>query len=178
MSTLLVHFVSDFLRDTLPAAGQFGEALRCAVLQDEKVAFQNYGLDSDQKQILMTKSRERILEALSNEVGAVMDEVDGKVAAAVALAYPSGSVEVREAKVLFNAGNSRTILVRGFGFNNPTVDVLPQAGGSAVAATILNKACDPDVWQRLYVSATLAPGSYTMRVTSGTKQGQTDFDVT
>src|SRR5206468_3650388 len=102
--------------------------------------------------------------------------------AGMAVAYPAGTVEIREVKVLWSSGNNRTILVRGWGFASPLAEVLPRGGGAPVAATVTARACDADVWQRLYVTVSLAAGSYTMRVTRQDAayrgaQGSRNFDV-
>ena len=159
MATLLVHFISDFLRDAGTTAGNFGENLRCAVMLDDQVALKNYGLNNTQIGVLQTKDRVKILKQVSDEIGAVMDELDP--APGSGLLYPSGSVEVRAVKLLWSSGTNRKVVLRGTGFDtNAVVKFQPAGAGPAVTGTVERRACDADGWQRLYVSATLTAGAY------------------
>jgi hypothetical protein len=163
MATLLIHVISDFLRDQPPQAGQFGEVFRCAVLENDTTALTNYGCNAAQITVLQTRDRTQILNALSKEIGAVMDELG--VGPGITTKYPGGSVRVKQTQLLWSAGNQRNVMVRGDGFDNAvTVDFVP-AAGNAVSGTVHATACDKDVWQRLYVTATLPAGTYTVRVT-------------
>jgi len=176
MATLLIHVISDFLRDSPPAANQFGETLRCAVMDNELNALTAYGCSPGQIALLQTRDRKKFLQALSDEIGAIMDELDMGMQG-VALNYPAGSVRLKEVKVLFSAGKNRTIAIRGDGFaGNLTVSFAPTAG-APVAGAVATRACDKDVWQRLYVTATLNPGDYTVTVVSSV-QGQDSTTLT
>jgi hypothetical protein len=163
MATLLVHFISDFLRDVGTTAGNFGENLRCAVLLDDQVALKNYGLNNAQVGVLQSRDREKILKQLSDEIGAVMNELDA--APGTGLLYPSGSVEVREVKLLWSSGNDRKIVIRGTAFaTDAVVEFVPIGGGGKTNGTVERRACDTDAWQRLYVSVTLPAGAYDVTV--------------
>jgi len=163
MATLLIHFISDFLRDTPSQPGQFGETLRCASLLNDATALATYGLNGSQIATLQTKSRSKILEAVSAEIGAVMDELDTNPGG---LLYPAGSVELREVKLLFASGNDRTIVARGTGFDTAPTVTFTSSASVVTPGVIVKRACDPDVWQRLYVTVTLPADTYTVSVTS------------
>jgi hypothetical protein len=169
MSTLLVHVISDFLRDQPPQANQMGEAFRCAVLDDEVAALNSYGCSPQQIAILQTRDRTKILDFLSNEIGAVMDELDPT--AAMALNYPGGSVRLKEAKVLWSAGTNRNIVIRGDGLAGTVTVTFQAGGGTPIAGVVVTADCDKDVWQRLYVTAVLPAGNYTVTVASPAAAG-------
>ena len=177
MSKLLVHLIGDFLRDDPTTAGQFGETLRCAILDNENVALAAYGMSNQQINVLITRDRKQILDALSDEIGAVMDELDwGKIG--LKGVYPAGGVHLREARVLYSNGNNRTIEIRGSGFEpGRTVDFVPKAGGGAVAGNIQGRNCDKDVWQRLFVTANLAAGTWATTVTRPTGSASDTIDL-
>jgi hypothetical protein len=164
MSTLLIHVLSDYLRDSAPAANMFGEAFRCAVLDDENTALTNYGCSPSQIAFLISRDRKTILDALSKEIGPVMDELDPSSGAI--LNYPGGSVRLREWKVLYNNGNNRTVMIRGDGLADPVTVKFVDGGGNAIAGNVVGKNCDKDVWQRMYVTAALPAGSYSVTVQS------------
>ncbi len=165
MAKLLIQLIADFIRDLPTAPDQFGEALRCAILEDEEVGLRNYGMSDNQILILKTRDRQTFLNEISREIGAVMDEIDQ--GPDFSPAYPAG-VHLREAKVIISNGNDRTVLVRGAGFAPKTaVTITPGAGGAAIPNTVEGQRCDADVWQRCYVKVTLAPGTYTVTVTNG-----------
>jgi hypothetical protein len=181
MSTLLIHFISDFLRDAAPTAGNFGEALRCKVLEDENTAMNAYGLSIQQKGVIRLRDRQKILKFLADEIGAVMDEVDGTLLG-FGPAYPAGAIHLRAAAVLFtDATGLRTIRIRGSGME-PTsaVTFTPKAGGAVAAGTIVARTCDRDVWQRLHVTANLPAGDYVVTVTkpSNSPAGDGKIDLT
>ena len=164
MAKLIIQLVADFLRDTPTAANQYGEALRCAVLDNEVNALTAYGLTQNQIDILvLNRNRETIMKAISDEIGAIMDEIEWPIGG-MALAYPQGAVHFREVKLLFSNANVRTIMVRGSGLEGPSVEFTPKGGGGATAGNILSRSCEKDAWQRLYVSVTLPAGTYTVRV--------------
>jgi hypothetical protein len=170
MSTLLVHVISDFLRDQPPQANQMGEPFRCAVLDDENTALQNYGCSQYQIGVLTSRNRAAFLQALSQEIGAVMDELDN--VAGVALNYPGGKVRLKEAKVLASApGNNRYIAIRGDGLAGTIGVSFQSGGGNPIQGTVAQRTCDRDVWQRLFVTATLPVGNYTVTVNSGGAAG-------
>ena len=169
MSTLLIHVISDFLRDTAPQANMFGEAFRCAVLDNERTALTNYGCTPGQIGILISRDRKAILDAISAEIGPVMDELDPP--SAVALTYPSGSVRLREWKAVINNGNNRTVMIRGDGLADPLTVTFVDASANTIAGNVAGKDCDTDVWQRIYVTATLPAGSYGITIQS-TPNGQ------
>ena len=179
MAKLIVQLIADFLRDDATVAGKFGEALRCAVLEDETQALQAYGLNQQQINVLIGRNRKDILQRLNDEIGAIMDELDfGK--ANLLVSYPGGGVHLRAATVLFSTGNNRTVMFRGTGFiNGTTVSFAPKAGGGAATAGAVQKtSCDKDVWQRLYATVTLAPGTYTATLTRPDNGAQDVIDVT
>jgi len=178
VSTLLIHFISDFLRDQASAPNQFGETLRCAVMENEITATQNYGLSQVQINILIKRDRAKILERLSEEIGAFGDEVDG-TAPNLALLYPAGGVHIRKCKLLFSNGNNRTVEIRGVGFEAASpVEFAPQGGGPVIQGAITRRSCDADLWQRLYVTATLPAASYGVTVKkAGGAQDNAVLDV-
>jgi hypothetical protein len=179
MAKLIVQLIADFLRDDATVPNQFGEALRCAVLEDETVALQAYGLNQQQINVLVGRNRKDILQRISDEIGAVMDELDfGKPMLNVN--YPGGGVHLRAASILFSAGNNRTLMFRGTGFDaGTTVSFAPKGGGAATAGAVQKTTCDKDVWQRLYVTVTLAAGTYTATVKrTNTAQDVTDVTFT
>ena len=107
MATLLVHFISDFLRDAGTTAGNFGENLRCAVMLDDQVALKNYGLNNTQIGVLQTKDRVKILKQVSDEIGAVMNELDPAPGSGLLYACGLGRGACREVLELGNQSQGR-----------------------------------------------------------------------
>jgi len=169
MSTLLIHFLSDFLRDNMPDPNNLGEKLRCKVLDDEISAFTEYGLTGAQIGQLVTRDRQKIMQAVFDEIGPAMDEVaDGGGKSGIKMMYPGGSVHLREVVVATSNGSKRLIMVRGTGFSaSPSVE-FQDGAGNTIQGVVLHESCDPDVWQRLQVSVDLPAGTYTVTVRSQT----------
>jgi hypothetical protein len=163
MATLLIHVISDFLRDQGTQANLFGEAFRCAVLEDETTALTNYGCSPAQIQLLLKRDRNQFLAAVSKEIGAVMDELDTTLG--MNLNYPGGSVRLKQAKVLFSTGNARNIEIRGDGLAG-VLTVTFVKGAVTTPGVVVGRTCDKDVWQRVYVTANLAAGNYIATVAS------------
>lgn len=161
MATLLIHFVSDFLRD---------ENLRCRVMEDEEQAYADYGLSTNQKAFLNkvqsgTVTREDLLQEMSREIPPFRYESGAGDPQSV-LQYPSGDVVIHEHAVTTN-GPRRTVDVSGTGFvSNCTVTFTPSVG-NPIPGTVTNRSCDIDAWQRLTIEVTAATGTYTMRIDRG-----------
>jgi hypothetical protein len=160
----MIHFISDFLRDAPPSASQCGEALRSQILDNEQDGLVAYGLNELQIAVLMTQDRAKIMEAAFAELPPMMNEVGAQVPG-IDLLYPGGTVHIREISIESSSGNDRVILIRGTGFvGTCLVEFAPAGHGPSINGAVISKTADPDVWQRLRVTATLAPGTYTVSV--------------
>jgi hypothetical protein len=151
-ATLLIHFISDFLRD---------ESLRCRVMEDENETYIDYGLSPSQRNVLHgvrdgSIDRVQLLAEINKEIGAIRFEAG----AGEVLQYPAGDVQIRDAAV-FSNGNQRIIRAVGIGF---VADAKVTIDGTQIPRASIKRSCDVDVWQRLTITTELAPGVYKLRV--------------
>lgn len=173
---LLIHFISDFLRD---------EALRCEVLKNERIGPADYGLTSDQVNILNHFDPDYILCAIYNElldVGVDLirkeQEKEGQpnpqpspakdCAPSLKLmldsAYSAGGVHPRKVTPPTVPVNSaRTVEIAGNGFDR-NVEIRFIKGNDITAAVVSGSHCDIDLYQRLNVEVTFADkGDWTIQ---------------
>lgn len=155
MATLLIHFISDFLRD---------EALRCSVMEDEDAAYAKYGLSPEQQALLQRvrdgdATRDDLLKAIADEIGPIRFEPG-----AGALTYPAGDVIIHRHQVS-SVGDARTVELVGVGFASGSTVTFTAGDGTSTPGVVTKRTCDVDVWQRLTVTVTLPPGGYTMTIT-------------
>lgn len=155
MANLLIHFISDFLRD---------EGLRCLVMEDEDEAYAKHKLTPQQQAILRsvrdgTIDRVQLLAEINKEIGAIRFEAG----AGQVLQYPAGDVRIREHAV-FSNGAHRIVRVSGIGFvDGATVTF----DGTPVPKNKITRSCDVDVWQRLSINVDLPAGMHTLRIDRG-----------
>lgn len=159
MATLLLHFISDFLRD---------ESLRCRVMEDEDEAYTAHGLSITQREVLRqvrdgNLTREQFLAEIGREIEPIRFEAGAGIPYGV-LQYPAGDVEIHSYRVDSN-GDDRWVRVVGIGFTNDCTVNFMAFDGTNYAGNPVKRSCDPDVWQRLTVTATLPAGTYTMTIT-------------
>lgn len=153
-STLLVHFISDFLRDT---------KLRCAVLENEEIGLAEYGLNDKQAEVLLTFETPKILKFIEDELrglGIDMEKKKEEMPAAILASsnfYQAGDVHPR--KVVphtIKVNQSCRLTLCGNGFDQYTqvrftIGIVPDA----VVARVVSSHCDVDLYQRIELEAEL-----------------------
>jgi hypothetical protein len=168
MPTLLVHFISDFLRDP---------GVRCAVLKNEVDGARAYGLDDAQIAVLKTLDKKTILDAVLEELMAIGVDMDAKKnevfggggggggggALALANMYSAGGIHPRKAvpnKV--PAGADCTVVIAGNGFDKHVAVRFSDGTNPPIAGRVVSVECGHDLYQRVEVEVNLPAGVYTV----------------
>lgn len=165
--TLLVHFVSDFLRDP---------DLRARVLKDEDAGSAHYGLSAAQIQVMKTFDKTTILNALYDELLSIGIDMDAKKnevhgggggagggGVAMANLYTSGGIHPR--KVIPSAIQANTdfkVTIAGNGFDKFVAVRFNDGNQPPVTGKVVSIDCDLDLYQRLEVEVKLPAGTYTI----------------
>jgi hypothetical protein len=164
--TLLVHFISDFLRDP---------NVRCAVLQNEVDGARAYGLDDGQIKILKTLDKKTILDAVVEELAAIGVDMDAKKnevlggggggggALALANMYSAGGIHPRKAvPSKIPAGSDCTVVIAGNGFDKYVAVRFNDGTNPPIAGRVVAVECGHDLYQRVEVEVNLPAGVYTV----------------
>lgn len=164
--TLLVHFISDVLRDP---------ELRCQVLKNEAEGAKAYGLSDAQVAVMRSLDKQKIVAAMLEELLAIGVDLDAKKnevlgggggggggALALANLYSAGGIHPR--KVIpstIAAGVDCRITVCGNGFDKYAA-VRFTDGTNQVPGRVVAVRCDADLYQRLEIEVKLPAGTYTI----------------
>lgn len=166
MSTLLVHFISDFLRDP---------ELRCKVLKNDITGPQQYGLTDQQIQKLRSFDSQAVLAEVLAELKSVGIDLEAKgeevnggggpafAAMATLNLYSAGGIHPRRAVPSTVPANTWSkLIIAGNGFDKYVQIRFAKTDGTGthVMGTVVKTQCDIDLYQRVEVEVNLPAGQW------------------
>lgn len=165
MPTLLVHFISDFLRDP---------EVRSRVLKNEDDGGEAYGLSAQQIAILKPLDKTQILAALYEELEQIGVDIPAKKAEVyggggngglnVANLYSAGSIHPRKAiPSQIPKDTDFKITIAGNGFDPYVAVRFDDGTNTPIPGKVVAVRCDVDLYQRVEVEVKLPAGTYTVQ---------------